>query len=359
LSLFHGFFSTHPLLLPLAPLQLEVGRKEGYYKAVTVAPPITSPQTTATVQVIGGEATVRRRKWLEKEEEGVSKGCWYQGKDSDIVLLEWEGEITKGKISKDGNTIALGNSTQLVKVSVEEANKLNLKDCVLAPPSPYLVGQSPGRFVFLSGPPGAGKSSIAAWMAANANYVYYDGDGFLAGVNPYTPSKADEPTLATQEQHPLVGPGMHERVKAIEGFGQQFNAVIGDFSQVNVEDIGNFFFSLYDDIITERKRLGGNWVVAFAIPDIASRDILRSLLGPELVFVVLELSPELQASRLEGRHEDDKETAEQLEEIFKVYQPAEAGERAAISFRQSENTTIEENAKEVLLLVDQYYSTVY
>ena len=26
-----------------------------------------------------------------------------------------------------------------------------------------------------------------------------------------------------------------------------------------------------------------------------------------------------QASRLEGRHEDDKETAEQLEEIFKVW----------------------------------------
>ena len=316
--------------------------KEGYYKAVTVAPPITTPQTTATVQVIGGEATVRRRKWLEKEEEGVSKGCWYQGKDSDTVLLEWEGEITKGKISKDGTTIALGNSTDLIKVSVEEANELNLKDCVLAPPSPYTVGQSPGRFVFLSGPPGAGKSSIAAWMAANANYVYYDGDGFLAGVNPYTPPKADEPTLATQEQHPLVGPGMHDRVRAVEGFGQQFNAVIGDFSEVNVEDIGNFFSSLCDDIITERKRLGGNWVIAFAIPDIASRDILRSLLGPELVFVVLELSPELQAhyifkkanhfmkkieeisrgvfqaSRLEGRHEDDKETAEQLEEIFKV-----------------------------------------
>ena len=53
------------------------GWKDGYYKAVTVAPPITTPQTTATVEVIGGEATVRRRKWLETEEEGVSKGCWY------------------------------------------------------------------------------------------------------------------------------------------------------------------------------------------------------------------------------------------------------------------------------------------
>ena len=269
--------------------------REGYYKAVTVAPPITSPQTTATVQVIGGEATVRKRKWLETEGEGVSKGCWYQRRDSDTILLEWDGQITTGEISRDGTTITVGNSTELIEVSIEEANQLNLKDSVLAPPSPYMVGRPLGRFVFLSGPPGAGKSSIAAWMAANANYVYYDGDGFLAGVNPYTPPKAEEPTLATQEQHPLVGPGMHNRLKAVAGFGQQFNAVIGDFSQVNVEDIQNFFFSLCDDIVTERKRLGGDWVLAFAIPDVASRDILRGLLGPEMVFVVLELSPELQA----------------------------------------------------------------
>jgi len=62
---------------------------------------------------------------------------------------------------------------------------------------------------------------------------------------------------------------------------------------------------------------------------------------------------------LEGRHEDDEETAEQLEEIFKVYQPAGEEERAAIGFRQSENSTIEENAKEVLLLLDRYYNTSY
>ena len=89
---------------------------------------------------------------------------------------------------------------------------------------------------------------------------------------------------------------------------------------------------------------------------------------------------------MEGRHEDDAETAGQLEEIFKactvivkpsnkhlnhdnfevncvkkkVYQPAGEEEEAAIGFRQSENSTIEENAKEVLILVDNYYrETVY
>ena len=88
---------------------------------------------------------------------------------------------------------------------------------------------------------------------------------------------------------------------------------------------------------------------------------------------------------MEGRHEDDAESAGQLEEIFKactiivkpsnkqlnpdnfeiycvkkVYQPAGEEEEAAIGFRQSENSTIEENAKEVLILVDHYYrETMY
>ena len=46
--------------------------------------------------------------------------------------------------------------------------------------------------------------------------------------------------------------------------------------------------------------------------------------------------------------------------LLKVYQPAGEDEGAAIGFRQSENSTIEENAKEVLILVDHYYrETVY
>ena len=48
-----------------------------------------------------------------------------------------------------------------------------------------------------------------------------------------------------------------------------------------------------------------------------------------------------------------------LNPLLKVYQPAGEDERAAIGFRQSENSTIEENAKEVLLLLDQYYNTSY
>ena len=90
---------------------------------------------------------------------------------------------------------------------------------------------------------------------------------------------------------------------------------------------------------------------------------------------------------MEGRHEDDADTAKELEDIFKVktfssslqlyqnvvyliasllyhcsirgvskvYQPVRKGERSAVGFEQTENSSIEQNAKEILLLVDQFY----
>ena len=94
------------------------GWKEGDYKAVTIKPPITSPQTSATVQVVGGKAIVRRRKWLEVEEEGMSKTCWYRGREPGAVLLEWEGLIVQAEISDDGAIITIDNSTELVKIKM-------------------------------------------------------------------------------------------------------------------------------------------------------------------------------------------------------------------------------------------------
>ena len=51
-------------------------------------------------------------------------------------------------------------------------------------------------------------------------------------------------------------------------------------------------------------------------------------------------------------------TINQRNNVFdslEVYQPAGKEENAAIGYRQSDESTVEENAKEVLLLVNQYY----
>ena len=51
-------------------------------------------------------------------------------------------------------------------------------------------------------------------------------------------------------------------------------------------------------------------------------------------------------------------TINQRNNVFdslEVYRPAGKEENAAIGYRQSDESTVEENAKEVLLLVNQYY----
>ena len=62
-----------------------------------------------------------------------------------------------------------------------------------------------------------------------------------------------------------------------------------------------FYTLLCDNIITERVRVGGDWVVAQAVPSRKLRELVRSILGPDLVFVVLDLEKGLQEERLKPR----------------------------------------------------------
>ena len=45
-----------------------------------------------------------------------------------------------------------------------------------------------GKLLFLTGPPGSGKSSVALELARNYGYKYYEGDCFFYhSCNPYIP----------------------------------------------------------------------------------------------------------------------------------------------------------------------------
>ena len=51
-------------------------------------------------------------------------------------------------------------------------------------PYPLNPGKA-GKLVVITGPPGSGKSTTAGTLAKTNNWVYYEGDGFLFGFNPY------------------------------------------------------------------------------------------------------------------------------------------------------------------------------
>ena len=72
------------------------------------------------------------------------------------------------------------------------------------PSCPYkMQPENVGKLVWLSGPPGAGKSTTGQWMARDSGYVYYEADCTLSCLNPYVPTDVDNPTLAAFRQKPL------------------------------------------------------------------------------------------------------------------------------------------------------------
>ena len=60
-----------------------------------------------------------------------------------------------------------------------------------APSCPYKIQpENQGKLVWLSGPPGVGKSTTGQLLAKKANYVYYEVDCLTKYLNPFEPSMA-------------------------------------------------------------------------------------------------------------------------------------------------------------------------
>ena len=61
----------------------------------------------------------------------------------------------------------------------------------------------PGKVYWLSGPPGAGKSTTAQLLAKDHDFIYYEADAFFMFCNPFIDPKTDNPSMATLSQKPL------------------------------------------------------------------------------------------------------------------------------------------------------------
>ena len=80
------------------------------------------------------------------------------------------------------------------------------------------------------------------------------------------------------------------------------------------------------DILKQRKRIGGNWSVDFAVFSRKQRDGLRKILGSDLIFIVLNMTKQCQEKRLIDRHGNDKEIIDLLKMLHTMYEPGENDE---------------------------------
>ena len=81
----------------------------------------------------------------------------------------------------------------------------NERDPWLEPPCPYRIQpENQGKFVWLTGSPGSGKSTVAHLMSKEAGYVYYEGDCAEYFLNPFIPPNVKgNPTKHAFRQKPL------------------------------------------------------------------------------------------------------------------------------------------------------------
>ena len=187
-----------------------------------------------------------------------------------------------GVLIDDGNAIVfkgmMGIFT-LMWITEEEAEKMaNDTDPIEAPTNHYKVQpERQGRLIFITGPPGLGKSTSAQLLSREHGYVYYEGDCFFGLKNPYIPPDVENPSLAQVKQKKLVGEGEAERKKLFEKVKGEYEAMLkGETWDKELMEEGQR--EMFKDIARERARLGGDWAIAGVLFTSKMREIARFLI---------------------------------------------------------------------------------
>ena len=208
-----------------------------------------------------------------------------------------------------------------------------------------------GKLIWVSGAPGMGKSTSAQILSKTSGYVYYEGDFFMTNVNPYIPPSSGEPSLAGFKQNFLKGLPQ-ERIDAVDS-GKNHLIEMLKGNEYDIEKLTKLYSLMGEDITRERKRLGGDWVIAHGVPLRKFRDYIRAILGPDLVFVVLNMTKEDQMERVVGRTGDDfQEMNDILLKSYKLCEPAIEGEPNAIDVFVTKNMSRDEVAERILMLIN-------
>ena len=226
-----------------------------------------------------------------------------------LKMVAMDGKLTVHCVlAEDGKTFVSlsfdGQEAQKAKwVSKDQLMEIASKrESCLTPTTVYKIQpEIQGKLLFLSGPPGSGKSTSGLLLAQNQNYVYYEADCFLNLQNPYLPLDVKEPSVAFPSQPALKGFSL-DTVKCATGITKDYQALC-DGKEYDKENIKQFYMKMADHVKQEKQRIGGlNWVVAQAVPHRWLRQYIKDIIGPDCIFVVLSMSEETQVKRVQKRY---------------------------------------------------------
>merc|ERR1719402_1660275 len=129
-------------------------------------------------------------------------------------------------------------------------------------------------------------------------------------MNPYMPPSGSVggPTWplnwgAQSQQKLLRGDGLAERMKVCNEFIKAYRKMLNG-EELDEEAMAKFCDFICEDIKRERERIGGDWAVALVVNTRRLRDLVRSRLGPDLTFVVLDIAWEDLEERVTSRWDE-------------------------------------------------------
>ena len=190
---------------------------------------LSSTTTSVAVRVRGEQVTwcnIAEFDFPDYVNEEAVKGTWKHGKYQEATkeIIEATGEtfynvemnymdgkmVMHGTISEDGKTIycmdftGSGMDTMIWTDAETLKTVLDGREHIDHQSTLYKIQpQNQGKLLWLSGPPGAGKSTSGLLLAKHHDYVYYEADCFMNFLNPYIPLDVAEPSLAQVHQKPM------------------------------------------------------------------------------------------------------------------------------------------------------------
>jgi len=253
-----------------------------------------------------------------------------------------------GVISEDGKKITMTIFSMIVEyiwITEEEAEEMRSNgDPANCPPCHHdLQPGEKGKFIWVSGPPGHGKSTTCRTLMETKGFVYYEGDCFICNTNPFIEPSKGKPVNVLFHQKELHGISK-ERIKITEEASVAYmewinKTATGEYFDLdNNEAIKQVFTLMCEDIDVQKRRIGGDWAVCHAVASKSHRDLIRSKLGPDLVFVLLEMDEELCLERLKDR-KNFEGFVERWENIGNAFQSAAENEEKIIVVKLTQDMT--------------------
>ena len=109
-----------------------------------------------------------------------------------------------------------------------------------------------------------------------------------------------------------------------------------------------------NDILKQRQRIGGDWSIAFAVFSRKQRDIIRKVLGPDVIFMVLNLTKDCTKKRLTARH-GEGDVADMINntllEFYKFYEKAGEDEENAFNIMIEEDMNSDDVIDKVMDII--------